>query len=110
MTPKYTHDCTSCEYKGTHFGYDVYHCSVSGIGLSPYGSWLARFGHEPHQYASFPSEVLYTVLTQSSVGAYRDGKPISISMDEHLTDESSRYILAIMWAVAVEHLKEYTQP
>jgi hypothetical protein len=36
MTPKYTHDCTSCEYKGTHFGYDVYHCSVSGIGLSPY--------------------------------------------------------------------------
>jgi hypothetical protein len=31
-------------------------------------------------------------------------------MDEHLTDESSRYILAIMWAVAVEHLKEYTQP
>ncbi len=55
-TPRYVHGCSACEFKGQAGRYDVYFCaSCDG------GTWIARYGSDGPDYASYPTFVLKTI-------------------------------------------------
>lgn len=53
MTPRFTHDCEGCEFKGQQGIYDIWYCARCDRG-----TWIARYGSEGSEYASYPTFVL----------------------------------------------------
>lgn len=75
MTTKWRHDCDRCIYIGAAHDREVYYCPGSLLG-----SWLARYGDEPWEYASYPTTVLMQ-FHQSSSDRSKDFRSIIAVMD-----------------------------
>ena len=61
MTPKFTHDCTTCKYLGHYFNHDVYYCP--GDTLFELGTMIARRSSDPPDYSSQPLYLLQSVIS-----------------------------------------------
>ena len=90
-TPKYTHDCESCDFLGHFWGHDVYFCARRPGTMNRHGSWIARFGDDGPAYASMPSDVLLTTLRTA----------------DHIIHQP--FILALMRGATIAHLTEYIE-
>lgn len=56
VVPRYQHDCDKCQFIGIDVEYDIYFCkNCDG------GTWIARYGDDGYEYASYPMFVLDTI-------------------------------------------------
>lgn len=61
--PKFTHDCSKCQFLGTEHDHDLYICATRMIpGLGP--SIIARFENDGPDYTSMPWGTIETYLDQ----------------------------------------------
>jgi ribosomal protein L37AE/L43A len=51
--PRFTHDCDACVFKGSHGRFDIWYCERCDGG-----TWIARYGSDGPEYASYPTFVL----------------------------------------------------
>ncbi len=51
--PRFTHDCDACQFKGQYGRFDVWFCA-----RCDWGTWIARYGSDGCEYASYPTFVL----------------------------------------------------
>lgn len=89
-SPKFKHDCDSCEFCGHFYGHDVYVCR---------DTVLARFGNEGSEYAS------------TLIGMFRDqlksphhisvGGKVMLFTDYVFSEHSLSYHKAMLVALAV---------
>ena len=74
MMPRYTHDCTNCQYLGEDGDFDLYACrSVWPVRLT----FLARYGDDGPEYASLDEEVLETAM--KGIRGDTDDREIAVS-------------------------------
>jgi hypothetical protein len=61
---RFSHDaCAGCRFIGQYGAYDVWFCNGQ-----TYGTWIARYGHDGPEYASFPTFVVETLKTRGDCG------------------------------------------
>ena len=60
MIPRFTHDCDSCQFKGQFGDFDVWFCARCDGG-----SWIARYGSDGPEYASYPAFVLLPLFARN---------------------------------------------
>jgi len=78
--PRWTHDCTGCDFKGSVGQFDVYECFTvpPAVNLVRSSSLIARYGSAGPEYASAPRHVFAGIVHDTILGKVTDDKAVIV--------------------------------